>query len=158
MSSKPELFSLDDLDRLKDAFDSFDLNGDGSISADELGEVLRHQLGQTVTQEELAAMIDAVDETRDRTVRFKEFITMMGHHPGNTVPIGPTAIRATFNLLDTDRDGFITAEELSRNWPQILGEPITLAEAIEMIGMVDKDLDGQLNFEEFQRIASILPL
>ena len=43
-----------------EAFRLFDHDGDGTIDTEELDVVMR-SLGQTVSQEELAAMIDQVD-------------------------------------------------------------------------------------------------
>ena len=46
----------------RDAFSMFDKDGDGTITSEELGAVMR-SLGQSPTTEELVAMIDEVDST-----------------------------------------------------------------------------------------------
>lgn len=59
-----------------DAFKLFDKDNSGSISTDELGDVMR-SLGQNPTQEELEAFIDEVDEDGDGQCDFPEFLTMV---------------------------------------------------------------------------------
>ncbi|GLJ55077.1 hypothetical protein SUGI_1182200 [Cryptomeria japonica] len=61
---------------LKDAFNMFDIDGNGSISADELHSVLR-RLGETSSLDECHHMIRGVDADGDGQVSFDEFLTMM---------------------------------------------------------------------------------
>ena len=49
------------VDECRAAFDLFDKDGDGTISTQELGIVIR-SLGKAVTEAELQQMIDSVDE------------------------------------------------------------------------------------------------
>lgn len=65
MPDKEKLdLSDDQIAEFKEAFALFDRNGDGSITTDELGTVLR-SLGQDPTEDELQQMIDEVDEDGD---------------------------------------------------------------------------------------------
>ncbi|GLJ55085.1 hypothetical protein SUGI_1182290 [Cryptomeria japonica] len=61
---------------LKEAFNMFDIDGNGSISADELHRVLR-RLGETSSLDECNHMIRGVDADGDGQVSFDEFLTMM---------------------------------------------------------------------------------
>ncbi|XP_059070043.1 probable calcium-binding protein CML25 [Cryptomeria japonica] len=61
---------------LKDAFNMFDIDGNGSISADELHRVLR-RLGETSSLDECNHMIRGVDADGDGQFSFDEFLTMM---------------------------------------------------------------------------------
>ncbi|MEV0614533.1 EF-hand domain-containing protein [Nonomuraea sp. NPDC050404] len=54
----------------------------------------------------------------------------------------------TFNLLDTDKDGRISAVELVRLM-EVLGQPVTLEAAQEGVLKLDKDGDGLIDIEEF---------
>ena len=49
------------LSEYKDAFRLFDINGDGTITTKELGNVMK-SLGQNPTEAELADMINEVDQ------------------------------------------------------------------------------------------------
>lgn len=53
-------------------FKRFDANGDGQISATELGETLQ-TLG-SVTPEEVKYMMDEIDTNKDGFISFQEFI------------------------------------------------------------------------------------
>jgi Ca2+-binding EF-hand superfamily protein len=54
---------------------------------------------------------------------------------------------ATFDLLDTDGDGRLSAAEL-KNLMSALGEEITDEAAAEAVGVVDDDGDGLISIEE----------
>ncbi|MFC4013235.1 EF-hand domain-containing protein [Nonomuraea purpurea] len=54
----------------------------------------------------------------------------------------------TFNLIDADKDGRISAVELVRLM-EVLGQPVTLETAQEGVLKLDKDGDGLIDLEEF---------
>jgi Ca2+-binding EF-hand superfamily protein len=54
----------------------------------------------------------------------------------------------TFNLIDADKDGRISAVELVRLM-EVLGQPVTLEAAQEGVLKLDKDGDGLIDIEEF---------
>ncbi|MFI7109798.1 EF-hand domain-containing protein [Nonomuraea sp. NPDC050227] len=54
----------------------------------------------------------------------------------------------TFDLIDVDKDGRISAIELVRLM-EILGQPITLDAAQEGVRKLDKDGDGLIDVDEF---------
>lgn len=63
-NSEYELTS-EQVGELKDAFNLFDKNGDGRITCQELGIVMR-SLGQRPSEDELKEMVDEVDEDGDK--------------------------------------------------------------------------------------------
>ena len=54
---------------------------------------------------------------------------------------------ATFDLLDADGDGRLSAAEL-KNLMSALGEDITDEAAVEAVRVVDEDGDGLISIEE----------
>ncbi|XP_010530885.1 PREDICTED: calmodulin-like protein 1 [Tarenaya hassleriana] len=61
---------------IRNAFWTFDLNGDGKISAEEVMSVLR-RLGERCSLEDCRRMVRAVDADGDGLVNMDEFMTMM---------------------------------------------------------------------------------
>ena len=69
-------FSLDQIEEFKEAFALFDKDGGGTISADELGVIMK-SLGKNPTREELNRMIAEVDEDGSGEIEFPEFLQLM---------------------------------------------------------------------------------
>ncbi|GGO83329.1 EF-hand domain-containing protein [Nonomuraea cavernae] len=54
----------------------------------------------------------------------------------------------TFDLIDADKDGRISADELVRLM-EVLGQPITLEAAQAGVERLDQDGDGLIDVKEF---------
>ncbi|XP_054616570.1 calcium-binding protein 5b [Dunckerocampus dactyliophorus] len=65
------------LKELKDAFREFDIDGDGSITSDELKHAMMKLLGEQTSKKEIEAVVKEVDGNGDGTVDFEEFVKMM---------------------------------------------------------------------------------
>ena len=63
----------------QDAFEMFDKDKDGAITARELGNMMR-SIGQNPTDEEVNAMIKEVDLNSDGKIELDEFITLMSRN------------------------------------------------------------------------------
>ena len=132
----------------RQAFKMFDKDGDGTITAEELGLVLR-ELGQTPTQAQLNEMIKGVDKDGSGSIEFEEFLQMLAQ---KTDAHGEEEeLRAAFKVFDKDGNGFISASEL-RGVMQNLGEVLSQEDVDAMIKEADVDGDGQVNFEEFKKM------
>ena len=132
----------------KEAFSLFDKDGDGTITTEELGTVMR-SLGQNPSEAELQDMINEGDADGDGTIDFPEFLAMMALKVKDTD--AEQEIRAAFRVFDKDGNGFISAEELMHVMNN-LGEKLTDEEVGEMIREADVDGDGQVNYEEFVKM------
>ena len=161
---------------LTESFEYFDRDGDGRISQDELGAVMR-ALGQRVSDAELARLIRDVDANGDGAIDLYEFIEL------NTRPItgaadqsssesdseyssgsessgsdsagdDEDALRAAFGVFDADDDGFISAEELHRVLVAFGDNGVSVDECCRMIQSVDQDGDLKVNFREFQALMT----
>lgn len=131
---------------LEEVFKKFDVNGDGKICSSELGSMLG-SLGQPANEEELQNMIREVDADGDGFISLEEFIEL------NTKGIDSAEalenLKDAFSVFDIDGNGSISAEELQKVL-QSLGDDCSVAECRKMIGGVDSDGDGQIDFEEFK--------
>ncbi|KIW42932.1 uncharacterized protein PV06_06430 [Exophiala oligosperma] len=143
----------DEIKAFKDVFALFDKDNSGTITASELGEIMR-SLGQNPSDSELQDMINEVDIDNSGAIDFDEFIKMMSttvkaHHFADET-------RAAFNVFDKDGSGTISADEL-RQVMKSIGENLTDAEIDEMIREADKDHNGSIDYEEFVQLLSPKP-
>jgi Ca2+-binding EF-hand superfamily protein len=63
------------------------------------------------------------------------------------------AYAATFEIVDQNKDGHITASEL-KQLMQALGEEITEETAAEVVKQMDANGDGEISLEEFSTYMS----
>eukprot|EP00873_Tetraselmis_striata_P016298 jgi/Tetstr1/436562/TSEL_002716.t1 len=140
----------EEIEKFRDLFGVFDEDSSGRISNKELGTALR-SLGQTITEAELQSMLGQADKDGDGTMDFEEFLQLMS---GNMKDPDPEEdIREAFKLLDRDGNGYLSAKEL-RYVLTNAGEPLTDAEADNILGDADVDRDGRINFEEFVKMLA----
>lgn len=157
---------------LTDSFKFFDRNGDGKISKEELGAVVR-SLGQKVSDAELGKLMNDVDANGDGYIDLQEFIElnawaitescspMDADYPRRSCSGGAMAdqgmhdaMRSAFNVFDVDKNGFISAEELHRVLVGFGDDTVSLEDCRSMIQCVDADGDQMIDFREFEALMS----
>ncbi|KAL7413189.1 putative calmodulin [Mrakia frigida] len=132
----------------KEAFSLFDKDGDGTISAQELGTVMS-SLGQRPSEAELLGMVKEADVNKSGNIDFTEFVGMMTRNQKEVD--WEEEIREAFEVFDRNKDGTISATNLKEVMVN-LGEKVTLQEVEEMIKEADLDGDGSINYEEFVKM------
>ena len=132
----------------KEAFNIFDKDGDGAISAKEIGTVMR-VLGHNPTEAELQEIVKSLDQNQNGSVDFPEFMSIMANkrNEGNT----EEELLNAFKIFDKDGNGFISASEL-RNVMTSLGEKLTEEEIEDLIKEADIDSDGLISYHEFVKM------
>ena len=68
----------------QDAFEMFDKDKDGAISAKELANVIETLVGQKPSMDEITSMIKEVDLNSDGKIELDEFITLMSRNSPDT--------------------------------------------------------------------------
>lgn len=136
----------------REAFRLFDKDGDGSITKEELGRVMR-SLGQFARAEELRTMLQEIDIDGDGNVSFEEFVEIVSNIGANETAHTDQdqeeqELRDAFRVFDKHNRGYITASDL-RAVLQCLGEDLSEEEIEDMIKEVDVDGDGRIDFYEF---------
>lgn len=139
------------ISEFKEAFSLFDKDGDGCITTNELGTVMR-SLGPNPTEAEVREMINEVDADGSGTIDFPEFLNLMARKMKYTV--SEEELKEAFKVFDKDQDGLISASEL-RHIMTSLGEKLTDEEVDEMINEADADGDGQVSYEDFVRMMLV---
>lgn len=105
-------------------------------------------LGQDPTEEELARMIQSVDDNGNNEIDFQEFLILMSSNKSNSND-PDRELKDAFAVFDTDGSGLISRSELKRLMNN-LGQTLSDEELDAMMSEVDKDGNGEIDFEEFK--------
>ncbi|KAF8036617.1 hypothetical protein BT93_C2366 [Corymbia citriodora subsp. variegata] len=159
--------SAERMAELRRVFATFDKNGDGLITMEELRESLRG-LQICVSDADVEEAVAGSDSNGDGRIDLDEFCGFLesmsaigkatvdggGDCSGGDGEGGEEAeLKEAFDVFDRDRDGVITVEELGRVLSSLGMSEGKRAEACEeMIRKVDVDGDGMVNFDEFKRM------
>lgn len=147
------------IEELTEVFKVFDVNGDGKITKAELGDVLR-SLGDDLSEEELALMVQAADMDGDGCIDLDEFIslnTIASNASSSEGGFAPTDdLKDAFRIFDADMDGKISAQELHRVLISLGDAECTIDDCRQMIRGVDKDGDGYVNFHDFRMMMTTM--
>ena len=141
-TNKPSSTDMD----LKKVFNQFDANGDGKISVSELGNVFK-SMGTSYTEAELNQVLDDIDIDRDGFINMEEFAAICRSSSS------ATEVREAFDLYDQNKNGLISSSEIHKVLNR-LGMTCSVEDCVRMIGRVDTDGDGNVNFEEFKKMMS----
>ncbi|CEP17844.1 hypothetical protein [Parasitella parasitica] len=124
-----------------ETFEFFDKSKDGFISASELCEVMQ-SIGLKTTETKAAQMIkNHFPSNNTGKLNNEEYAILMS---------GNLKVRDTFNMIDANRDGMITFDELSR----VLIALGTSEDLQTMFEDADANNDGFITFEEFKSLMT----
>ncbi|KAK9130644.1 hypothetical protein Sjap_011131 [Stephania japonica] len=148
--------------KMEQVFATFDKNGDGFITKEELGESLR-SIGLFSSEKEVVGMFDKLDSNRDGLIdvdEFREMYDSLGRpkreaeeEEDEELVNQEEELREAFNVFDGDRDGLITVAELGSVLSSLgLKQGGRIEDCKEMIRKVDKDGDGMVSFDEFKEM------
>ncbi|KAF8703553.1 hypothetical protein HU200_032367 [Digitaria exilis] len=145
-------------------FELFDKDGDGRITREELEDSLG-KLGMSVAGDELASMIARIDANGDGCVDVEEFGELYRSIMSGDAGAGEKEatgeeeedddddMREAFRVFDANGDGYITVDELGAVLSSLgLKQGRTADECRRMIGRVDRDGDGRVDFHEFRQM------
>ncbi|KAL4319996.1 hypothetical protein GQ457_18G003650 [Hibiscus cannabinus] len=149
---------------LKRVFATFDNNGDGFITKQELRDSLKN-IRLFMTEKEVEDMVIRVDANGDGLIDFDEFCILCqamdgGCGGGEECGVktrggddGEDELKEAFDVFDKDRDGLISFEELGSVLCSLgLKEGNKMEDCKAMIRKVDMDGDGMVNFDEFKKM------
>jgi len=132
-------------EELKEVYSIFDKDGNGSLSAKELANVLK-DFGENPSQEELNDIVVEVTKSKTTTIDFGQFVEVMTKSSSEE-----QELRETFRVLDADSNGSISFFELKRAM-EIIGEDLSDHEVQLMIQEVDPDGSGLVDFDKFCKL------
>ena len=132
----------------REAFQAFDKDGNGSITTKELGTVMR-SLGQNLSEAEIKEVIDEVDEDKNGTIDFQEFLSLMARKM-KLLDKEDELIEA-FKKLDLDGTGKISKYQL-RYIILSTESGFTGDDIEELLKITDVDDDGNIGLHDFIKI------
>jgi len=147
--------------RITEVFKEMDRDHSGALDKDELGELLEKTYGMTMTDDELAKLLEEVDEGGDGHVSLNEFMTGMATVPALKYAGQVFEWRIMFQRFDTDDSGEVDGEEVKELVLDVLGDDADdedVAQLLELLANDDDDdgvVDG-VTWEQFLSAMSLL--
>jgi len=143
----------DQIEALKKAFDSFDTENQGYITADTVATILR-MMGVKISEKNLAEVIAETDEDGSGQLEFEEFVELSSKFLIEEDEEALKAeLREAFRIYDKDGEGFITTDVLREILSEI-DNKLTSEDLDGIIEEVDEDGSGTLDFDEFMEMMS----
>lgn len=142
-----------ELKYVNNAFDLNCPNEDELLGSENLKTAIR-SLGFEPRADEIKKLIKKYGNKKGSINRdgFQRIMALkMSKSPGTTDTVVKDEISKVFSLLDLDKTGYITVENL-RSVAKDLNEAITDEELQEMIAEADQDGDSKIDKLEFQNI------
>lgn len=141
----------DQLQQLKEIFNRFDMDQDGSLTLLELAALLR-SLGLKPGGDQVHVLSAKIDSNGNGSIEFDELVDAILPDLNEEVLLNQEQLMEVFQSFDRDGNGYITAAELAGSMAK-MGHPLTYRELTEMMQEADMNGDGVISFNEF---ASIL--
>ncbi|XP_029015703.1 calcium-binding protein 4 isoform X2 [Betta splendens] len=145
----------EELDELQEAFKEFDYDADGFIHYKDIADCMR-TMGYMPTEMELIEIIQQIKTKWGGHVDFDDFCQLMGPRmlAETAHMVGLKELRCAFKQFDCDGDGKITLDELKEGMKTLLGEKLKKGELEEILGDIDLNKDGNIDFDEFVMMLS----
>uniref|UniRef100_A0A4W6BZ85 Calcium binding protein 4 n=1 Tax=Lates calcarifer TaxID=8187 RepID=A0A4W6BZ85_LATCA len=139
------------LSELQEAFKEFDYDADGFIHYKDIADCMR-TMGYMPTEMELIEIIQQIKMKWGGHVDFDDFCTLMGPRmlAETAHMVGLKELRCAFKQFDCDGDGKITLDELKEGMKTLLGEKLKKGELEEILGDIDLNKDGNIDFDANQ--------
>ena len=142
-----KLLSEEEICELREAFNIFDVNSEGTIDKDKL-ILLLFSLKQYPTKEELDETMKSLGLDKLDQINFDQFLKIMGKRMNTKKVDEDIYFRNLFDSMDRNKNGMISIHEI-RYIILHSNEDISEKELELLMNNVDSDNDGLISFEEF---------
>ena len=147
MSKKHSHLSEEELAEFREIFNLVDLDKGGTISRDELKQLMT-TLGLKPTQEELNSMVEEIDTDGNGEIDFDEFVTVMSRKVNTSYT--PQQVKAAFKVFEKGvPEGFVSMVALEQALTTYGSEKLSLSDAQELLAQIEPDDNGLINYVEF---------
>jgi len=130
---------------LRAAFTKFDKNGDGQLTHQELLEGIQSVPEIKLSIDDIEKAMKVIDSNNNGVIDYTEFIAACMYSQDYTQE---KQIKQAFMYFDKDNSGTISAEEL-KMCLQSEDQTMTDEEVNRLIGEVDQNCDGLIDYKEF---------
>ena len=146
--------STEEVITLQGEFFGLDKDGNGEISTEELGTLLRSmRIKLGLSEFDIQRALIQIDKDGDGTVDVAELNSVIQRYDTDGIIYKALSqrsqIRKDFERYDADRSGFITRDELVHVVHERTGILVPQKHLGRMMQDCDDNDDGQLNYEEF---------
>lgn len=135
---------------LKETFSFFDKDGDGFVTAKEIGNMMRY-LKLTPSESDIYELVNDLVSKGNEKLNEAEFLQVLA--PRMKRDLSQDGIREAFKIFNRDNEGYISAAEL-RHCLTNYGEKLTNDEINDMIREADLSGDGRVDLEKFIELMS----
>lgn len=130
----------------------FDTDGSGSVSRDEMKNLLLAITHELDDKQLNRLMLDLVcGDTEQEEITFEAFYNWCHHHIHESAHSKEELIEEIFHMVDADGSGFITVDEFIAIF-KTLGQSLDHDDVRELIYQMDRNDDGKIDLEEFAKM------
>ena len=131
----------------KEAFDMFDKNKKGTISANDITKIMKN-FGYPISRKEVEGMVAEMDTSGSGELDFEEFVTLMQKQTQIIDESHEDQVLKAFKSFDKDHDGKITNNEFRYILTQ-MGNKFSEEELDHLFKECNLDLNGTLVYQDF---------
>ena len=141
------LLSKEEKNELLLMFQSFDKNGDGVLSKEEIFEGFKQTMGEVEAAKEVDRIMNEIDIDKNGTIDYNEFVMAASNRQKM---LNKEKLEGAFKIFDKDGNGSISADEIKS---VLFGNNAADKKTIEnIIKEVDSNGDGEISLNEFKEM------
>jgi calcium-dependent protein kinase len=142
------LLSKEEKNELLELFQSFDKNGDGVLSKEEIFEGYKLQMDEEDAKKEVDRIMSEIDIDKSGTIDYNEFLIAATNRQK---VLNQDKLEQTFKMFDKDGNGSISLDEIR----SILGNSFTDQKVLEsIVKECDTNGDGEISMTEFKEMMN----
>lgn len=139
--------SEDELAEFREIFNLVDRDGGGTITKEELGELM-DTLGIDATPEEIDLMINEIDQDNNGEIDFSEFVAVMSRKVNATYT--SAQVKNAFKVFENGQTpGSIKVEDLLNALTSYGSTKLSSDQAHELISQLEPDAAGNINYVDY---------
>lgn len=137
-----------ELEQMKGAFRDLDVNGDGTLSKEELRAGFEKLFGQVGKADELEKVLEEIDSDNNGSISYEEFLSAVMNR--NKL-FNEENLKLCFESFDKNGDNKLSAEEIRKALGAKDNEYVK-----ELISLIDENGNNEIDFEEFKELMNLL--